>query len=338
MSGSLSRWFAITVLALIGYASSAAMAAADVKTSLVAGDAGKIYFNSVGSNTTYGQLYKHTAVLDSAIWGELRFPSNMTTDKVPVMVVMHGSAGVTKSVYAWVEFFNKMGVATFMVDSFTPRGINRTVEDQSQLSVPATSADGLLALKLIATHPRIDASRIGVIGFSKGGVGAMTASFEKLRAALVPGELKYALHIPFYGGCVQYAKTTGAPILMFAGTQDAYFKIEECQKNIEILKRTGADLKFVVYEGALHGFDTDNPRVYVPRGQTWVQCLMLTDVDRLEGHIKGTEQAASREEFRDYAKSCMTTGLTVGGDAGYRDKSRKEVKDFITQNFGLSGQ
>ena len=122
---------------------------------------------------------------------------------------------------------------------------------------------------------------------------------------------------------------------MFMGTKDYYFKIEDCQKNVDVLQSKGANLKFVVYEGAMHGFDTDNPRTYVPRGQTWVKCLLLTDVDRLEGHIKGAEQTASREEFRDYSKACMTTGLTVGGDSEYRDKSRKEVKDFITQNFSL---
>lgn len=336
MSGSLKRWIAITVLALTGYASSAM--AAEVKTSLGAGDTGKIYFNSAERDATYGQFYKHTAAIDDPIWGELRFPSNMTTDKVPVMVVMHGSAGVTKSVYAWVEFLNKMGVATFMVDSFTPRGIQRTVEDQSQLNQSTTSADGLLALKLLATHPRIDASRIGVIGFSKGGYGAMTTSFEKLRASLVPGDLKYALHIPFYGGCNQYAKTTGAPILMFAGTKDDYFKIEDCQKNVDTMKSLGANLKFVVYEGALHGFDTDSPRVYVPRGQTSVRCSRALDIDRLELHIKWAEQAATPEEARSYFDSCKTTGLSAGGDAGFRDKSRKEVKDFITQNFGLVGQ
>lgn len=337
MSGSLSRWFAITVLALTGYASSAAMAAADVKTILVAGDAGKIYFDSAERNATYSRLYRHTVPIDEPIWGDLRFPDKMG-DKVPVMVVMHGSAGVNKSVYAWVEFLNQMGVATFMVDSFTPRGITRTVEDQSQLNPAATTADGLLALKLLATHPRIDASKIGIIGFSKGGIGAMTVSFEKLRASLVPGDLKYALHIPFYGGCTQYAKTTGAPILLFAGTKDSYNTVETCQTNVDILKRMGANLKFVVYEGALHGFDTGNPHAYVPRGQTWIKCSYQVDTDRLENRIKGEEQAATPDEFRDYLKSCMSLGLSAGGDSDYREKSRKEVKDFITQNFGLIGQ
>ncbi|MDP3843400.1 MAG: dienelactone hydrolase family protein [Oxalobacteraceae bacterium] len=336
MSGSLNRWIAITLLTLVSYGSVAV--AADVKTSLAAGDAGKIYFNSAERDATYGQLYKHTAVFDDAIWGDLRFPSGVPADKVPVMVVMHGSAGVNKSVYAWVKFLNQMGVATFMIDSFTPRGINRTVEDQSQLSPSATSADGLLALKLLATHPRIDASRIGIMGFSKGGTGALTASFEKLRESVVRGDLKYALHIPFYGGCTQYAKTTSAPILMLAGTRDDYHKAEDCKKNADTLRSLGANLKSVVYAGAMHGFDTENPRVYVPRGQTWVKCSRAMDLDRMEMHINWAEQVASPQEARDYSRSCMTTGLTVGGDAGYREKSRKEVKDFITQNFGLAGQ
>jgi dienelactone hydrolase len=336
MSVSLKRWIAVNLLTLISYGSVAM--AADVKTNLVATDAGKIYFNSAEKDVTYGQLYRHTAVFDSPIWGDLRFPANMTADKVPVMVVMHGSGGVVKSTYAWVEFLNKMGVATFMVDSFTPRGIQRTVEDQSQLTTATSSVDGLLALKLLATHPRIDASRIGVIGFSKGGVAALTVGFEKVRAAVVSGDLKYALQIPFYGGCTQYATTTGAPILMFTGTKDTYNTVGTCQANVDTLKGLGANLKFVVYEGAMHGFDTENPRSYVPRGQTWIKCSQQFDLDRLATHLQGSAQVASPDEARDYNKACMTTGLTVGGDAEYREKSRKEVKEFITQNFGLVGQ
>lgn len=337
MSRSLNRWIAIMLLTLAG-CGSVTVAAEEMKTTLAAADYGRIHFNSVRRDTTIGQLYKHTAALDESIWGELRFPATMTADKVPVMVVMHSSAGITRSVHEWADFLNQMGIATFMVDSFTPRGIQRTVEDQFQLTVATTASDGLLALKLLATHPRIDASRIGIIGFSKGGIGAMTASFEKLRASLVPGDLKYALHIPFYGGCNQYGRATGAPTLMFMGTQDAYFKIEDCQKNVDTLKSLGANLKFVVYEGAMHGFDTGNPRSWVPRGQTFIKCSSPTDLDSLEARLPGADRVATSDEYRDYTKSCVSLGLTVGGDSRYRDKSRQEVKDFITQNFGLVGQ
>ena len=335
LSRSRRPWIATILFA---FASFAAVASGEVKSSLVATDTGKIYFNSAKKDATYFQLYKHTAVFDDAIWGDLRFPSNMTTDKVPVMVVMHGSAGVTKSVYAWVEYLNSMGVATFMIDSFTPRGINRTVEDQSQLNPSATTADALLALKLLATHPRIDTSKIGIIGFSKGGTGALTASFERLRSAVVPGDLKYALHIPFYGGCTQYAKTTDAPILMFAGTGDAYHTTAECQKNVNSLKSKGANLKFVVYEGALHGFDTGNPHSYVPHGQTWIKCTDQMDMDSMKSYLHGETSVTPPAEVRDYRKSCMSLGLAVGGDDEYRERSRKEVKDFLTQNFGIGSK
>lgn len=334
MSVSFNRWIVTILLAL---ASSATFASDQVKTTLAATDYGKIYFNSVEKNVTYPQMYKHTAALDMPIWGELRFPPNMKADKVPVMVVMHGSGGIDKRIYDWVDFFNNMGVATFMVDSFTPRGIHDTVADQSQMNLAVSSADGLLALKLLATHPRIDSSKIGIIGFSKGGYGALTAGFEKIRAALVPQDLQYALHVSFYGGCNQYGKTTNAPILMFAGTKDGYYKIEDCQKNVETLKGLGANLKFVVYEGALHGFDTTNPHFYAAKGQTAINCSRAVDVDRGEVHINWSEHVARPEESQAYFKSCTSYGLTAGGDSEYREKSRQEVKDFVAKNFGLGG-
>lgn len=332
---SKNRWIAFALFVLASNSTVAVAFAADVKTTLSATDVGKIYFNSAEKDANYVQVYKHTAVFDMPIWGELRFPPNMTAAKVPLMVVMHGSAGVNKSVYSWVEYLNSIGVATFMIDSFTPRGITRTVEDQSQLNPASTSVDALLALKLLATHPRIDAGKIGVIGFSKGGAASMTASFERLRASVVPGDLKYALHVPFYGGCTQYAVTTGAPILMFTGTKDDYNTPESCQKNVDTLKGLGANLKFVVYSGAMHGFDTENPRAYMPRGQSWIKCDYSVDMDHAETHLQGSKQAATHEEIRNYTTSCRSLGLSAGGDSEYREKSRIEVKEFITKNFGM---
>lgn len=108
MFASITRGIAIASLALVGYGS-VAFASDEVKTTLNSTDYGKIYFNSAEKNVTYPQLYKHTAALDMPIWGELRFPANMTTNKVPVMVVMHSSGGIDKRIYDWVDFFNNMG-------------------------------------------------------------------------------------------------------------------------------------------------------------------------------------------------------------------------------------
>jgi hypothetical protein len=64
--------------------------------------------------------------------GELRIPKP-GTDRLPAVVLVHGSAGVLGYVDDWVPWLNAMGVATFVFDSFTARGIVSASNDQAQL-------------------------------------------------------------------------------------------------------------------------------------------------------------------------------------------------------------
>ena len=97
------------------------------------------------------------------------------------MVVAHGSAGVSDArEMRWAKDLVAMGMAAFVVDSFTPRNVRQTATDQGRLSTAANVADALAALRLIATHPRIDPDRIGIIGFSKGGQVALYGMIRAL--------------------------------------------------------------------------------------------------------------------------------------------------------------
>ncbi len=64
--------------------------------------------------------------------GELRIP-RLGTDRLPAVVLVHGSGGVGANVDRWSQELNGIGVATFILDSFTGRGIVNTGTDQAQL-------------------------------------------------------------------------------------------------------------------------------------------------------------------------------------------------------------
>jgi len=64
--------------------------------------------------------------------GELRIPKP-GTDKLPVVILLHGSAGIGSNHDQWAQELNAIGVATFLLDSFSGRGITGTVNEQSQL-------------------------------------------------------------------------------------------------------------------------------------------------------------------------------------------------------------
>ena len=102
------------------------------------------------------------------IVGHLFLPPG--NDKVPAVVLVHGSGGIYRAVLDyWPKQFNAAGIAVFTIDMFGPRGVQSTAEDQSQVPFAADMADAFAALRLLATHPRIDPRRIAIMGFSRGG-------------------------------------------------------------------------------------------------------------------------------------------------------------------------
>jgi hypothetical protein len=94
--------------------------------------------------------------------GELGIP-RPGVEKLPAVVLLHGSGGVGRTgspTQEWTREFNRLGIATFAIDSFSGRGLVSTVMDQSQLGRLAMIVDAYRALELLAKHPRIDPSAL----------------------------------------------------------------------------------------------------------------------------------------------------------------------------------
>src|SRR5262245_51649013 len=91
--------------------------------------------------------------------GELRLPARAGSARLPAVVLLHGSGGLSSSNQAWAQELNAMGIAVFMVDSFTGRGIVSTSANQEALGRLAMIIDAYRALELLAPDSRIDADR-----------------------------------------------------------------------------------------------------------------------------------------------------------------------------------
>ena len=92
--------------------------------------------------------------------GALRLPK-LGTEKLPAVVLLHGSGGVGGSggmIDEWSRELNEIGVATFAVDSFAGRGIVETVTDQTRLGRLNMIIDAYRALDLLSKHRQIDAA------------------------------------------------------------------------------------------------------------------------------------------------------------------------------------
>ena len=104
--------------------------------------------------------------------------------KSPAVILAHGTGGISdEREGAWAKRLNSWGLAAFVVDSYTGRGLKPPVyaDSPGHTHFVAHLLDAYLALQLVATHPKVDASRVAVMGFSRGGEVAVNAIFERFR-------------------------------------------------------------------------------------------------------------------------------------------------------------
>jgi hypothetical protein len=114
---------------------------------------------------------------------------------LPAVVILHGSAGVDFRGDFYARALNASGIATLEIDMWEARGID-TAADRPPLPL-FTYPDAFGALKFLSEHPNIDPDRIGVIGFSWGGVIAMASATELYSSQFGEG-LRFSAHVAHY--------------------------------------------------------------------------------------------------------------------------------------------
>ncbi len=200
----------------------------------------------------------------SEVKGDLELPEAKAGGKLPVVLVLHGSAGIDGRGAFHGKALNAAGIGTLEIFMFSRGNRPRAGRNEN-----LTHMYG--ALKYLACRPEIDQGRIGVMGFSWGGGLSLSAASATLTQLFTGGQVRFAAHAPFYPVCWshlrmtsdlkssgygRYKTLTGAPVLMFAGGEDDYDEPDTCQKFIASLgeeARSHVSLKY--YPSATHGWD-----------------------------------------------------------------------------------
>jgi dienelactone hydrolase len=265
--------------------------------------------------------------------GELRIPGAPGT-KVPAVILVHGSGGISGAADTWARELNAFGIAVFILDSFSGRGIVSTVADQSQLNSLAMMVDAYRALALLAAHPRIDEKRIAIMGFSKGAVASVYSANERFLKMYGPQGVEFAAHIGLYTPCnVEYRdddKTTGRPIRLFHGIADDYVAIGPCRTYVERLKKAGADVQLTELADAHHAYD--NPAVPVP---TILAANQTTRSCTLKEGDNGSILNVKTGKPYDLSDACVEKGPRVGYNAAAYQATLAGVREFLKSMLKL---
>jgi dienelactone hydrolase len=250
------------------------------------------------------------------IFGYLSRPEGPAAERRPGIVIVHGSAGVTEAREGfWARALTQAGLVTLVIDSFTPRGVDSTAEDQSRVTTTQMLRDAVGALTFLATQDFVDGKRIAVMGMSKGGSVALLAAD---RQAQRDGRA-FAAHLPLYPACaLQYRNPRPtAPVLMLIGASDNYTGVKLCADYAGRMRAAAGQVTLKTYPGAHHGFDGDtmNQReFFLARVQTYRDCAILIEDD---GRVGQPE------------RRCMRLGATVAANHRVKMQALDDAKAFL---------
>jgi len=265
----------------------------------------------------------------------------------PAMVQVHGSGGpnITLLRNYYGKMLTDMGVAVTISNHFVGRGVKSTVQGQGAVAHTEMMLDAFKILEYLSKHPKIDPKRIGIFGYSKGGTVAFYTAFEEMADWLSPKGPRFALHVPFYPGCVNSnhrVKTTGAPILVLMGADDDWANPKTCMRMVDKVKAAGSPIEAIIYQGAMHSWDSAWDAYSDPKGENYFNCILDEQADGsivelrtgIQTNAKGGAVIARNLDAA--MKGCRTYGIRGGPNRAVRDQSSKALRDIIRSAFRLN--
>lgn len=290
-----------------------------------------------GRYTDFRQLLSREAPADSAVVAmTLRLPDG-ARDRHPAIVIVHTIAGYQEANEGWhADAFRKAGFATLTYSSVAAR---RLRDGGTVGGWPSAVAEAYAAFRFLADHPRIDTHRIAIVGFSFGGEVAYLTALERMRAALMPGQARFAAHAAFYpagvyGAVAEQGAYTGAPILMLLGEKDDNLPVAKVRDYLAYAQTAGfpPPLEISIYPGAYHAWTVPSlgaPEFY-PQYRSTRKCpYLLLGSSSVELLVEGHERPIELEVM----KTCLKEGrgYTMAYDAGVRAQSARDVLAFLSK-------
>jgi dienelactone hydrolase len=216
------------------------------------------------------------------------------------------------------------GYATFVLDSFRGRKLSEVCTNARVLSGTQRIPDAYGALRILATHPRVDTRRAVLMGFSHGGILTMGASTVWARDTYAPtGQPSFRAFLPFYPFCnTAYPERdrVSAPVRIHTGELDDWTPAAPCARLAESLVASGQDVTITIYPGAHHSFDNvGRPHVRLPNVDSAAGCTWSMR------SILGPFPPAIEIE------ACIRKGATIAWSPQATEQARRNVRAQLAE-------
>ena len=188
--------------------------------------------------------------------------------KSPAVIIAPGSGGVNPSMLVHAAALVDSGIAVLLLDPFGGRGIKDTIAAQTQLSWAASTWDVLASVRALETQPDVDATRIGAMGYSRGGIAVLNAAIRPIaEAALGPGRGLRAVLAGWPWCGFQFVDPQTAPTVVrfVVGDMDNWVSPIQCQAYFSAMRPLNPAASFRLVRGASHGFGYATPLREIPQ-------------------------------------------------------------------------
>ena len=176
----------------------------------------------------------------------------------PAVVLMHGCTGLgsgSTGLENVALLLRASGYVALAVNSFSFRGVQTVCGNlDGSPTISERVEDALGAKRYLSSLSFVDPNRIGLVGWSHGG---MTALEARARGSATPDVMPFAAIAAYYPYCPsEDASSASIPLLIFAGEGDDWCPADQCQRFVADAASLGRDASIKVYPGATHAFDS----------------------------------------------------------------------------------
>jgi dienelactone hydrolase len=255
----------------------------------------------------------------------------------PVVIVLPGSGGVNPAMLVHAEKLTDAGIAAFVVDPFTGRGVENTIAVQQQFSFAASSWDVFAAMKVLNRLPNIDPKRIGAMGYSRGGIAVIQAAMATLATPAL-GDLPHLSAVvagwPWCGFQFSNPSVGQTALRMVAADHDDWASVVQCQAYFNAIRARSPSASMRIVRDAHHGFGYGMPEKKWPEAMKAMHApVVYFDEHGVALNVWTGEPQPGMDDHGIISQlaSYITRGVTVGSKDG-------QMADFMqdfTQFFSL---
>ena len=194
----MTRSFLFLALAVL--CAGCAPALKDLKPTPSVNGSSNVRFATAGTLARKADEARFVMADPVVISGDLSFPSG--SGPFPAVVLAHGCEGLGSAEAGWAPILREWGYATSVIDGFLERGLKEVCTSATTLTGTQRIPDAYGALRLLATHPKVDPARVALMGFSHGGILTMGAATAWAMETIAPaGRPAFRAFFAFYPFC-----------------------------------------------------------------------------------------------------------------------------------------